>query len=416
MIKTVAIIASCDTKYKEACYMRSCLQKAGLNTLLLDMSIGLGLPQGADITRETIFSDAGYAWDDIKSRTKGELMELMTVSMDKMVQSLYQQKCIHGVMSAGGVQNTSVASNAMQHLPIGFPKVIATTIACGQKPFGSVVGLRDIVVIPSISDFTGLNMITQTILQNACGCMAGMISHADAQLQKSRRPVVGVSLMGITNEGCCAAIDELDRLGIEAVGFHSTGVGGSIMEQLACSGDLDGILDMTTHEIASEFFGGGFSYGAKNRLIAPLEQSIPMVVSVGGLDFVDYDKDHLPARMNERVYNMHNAYLAHIKLLPDEARELGKLFAQRMNCAKLPVHLVLPTEGMRKNTRIGGNLYCKETDDALLGAIKENLGCHILVDELAGNLNDLEWGQRIAHIMAAELKSRGIYFHGEEQL
>ncbi len=270
------------------------------------------------------------------------------------------------------------------------------------------VGSRDVVVIPSISDFTGLNMMTRTILSNACACVAGMALFAGNILSKPKRPVVGVSLMGITNEGCCAAINELDRLGIESVGFHSTGVGGAVMEKLALDGLLDGILDMTTHEITSEYFGGGFSYGARNRLTKTVEAGIPMVVSVGGLDFVDFDREHFPPRMDQRVYNMHNATLAHIKILPDEAVEVGTVFADRLNRSTHPLRLVFPTEGMRKNTRQGGNLYCPETDTALLGTIRSRCGEQIRIVDLEGNLNDVDWGQRIAHIMADELKAKGI--------
>lgn len=412
-MKTIAIISSCDTKYHEAAFMAQCLRENGVTPLIVDMSIGPGQPQGADITREEVFAAVGEDWQAIRGLTKGELMGKMTEAMRAMILSLYRQGSIDGVMAAGGVQNTTVAMSAMQLLPIGFPKLIASTLACGQKPFGAVVGTRDIVVLPSISDFTGLNMMTKTILSNACACVAGMAKHAGALLQKPPRPVVGVSLMGITNEGCCAAIAELERLGIEAIGFHTTGVGGEIMEQLALNGTLDGILDMTTHEITSEYFGGGFSYGAKNRLLAPLEQGIPMVVSVGGLDFVDFDKANFPPRMDERVYNMHNAQLAHIKILPDEAQKIGAIFAARLNRAKRPVKLVLPTEGMRKNTRPGENLYSKETDEALLNAIRAGLNGQVEVLPLSGNLNDVSWGRRIAHIMAQELQNRGFCVRGE---
>ncbi len=413
-MKTIAIISSCDTKAGEAAFMAQCLRENGVTPLIVDMSIGLGQPQGADISREEVFAAVGEDWRAIRSLTKGELMGKMTGAMRAMILSLYRQGRIDGVMAAGGVQNTTVAMTAMQLLPIGFPKVIASTLACGQKPFGAVVGTRDIVVIPSISDFTGLNMMTKTILSNACACAAGMAKHAGTPLQKPPRPVVGVSLMGITNEGCCAAIAELERLGIEAIGFHTTGVGGEIMEQLALNGTLDGILDMTTHEVTSEYFGGGFSFGAKNRLIATLERGVPMVVSVGGLDFVDFAKENFPPRMDERVYNMHNAQLAHIKILPDEAREIGAIFAARLNRAKRPVKLVLPTEGMRKNTRPGENLYAKETDEALLNAIRAGLNRQVEVVPLSGNLNDASWGRRIAHIMAQELRDRGFCVRKEE--
>jgi len=410
IMKTIAIISSCDTKYREAAFMKAELQKNGVEALVVDMSIGLGTPQNYDISREEVFANVGLDWSEIKVKTKGQLMELMMDAMSAMVLKLYKDKRIDGVISAGGVQNSTVAMTSMQALPIGFPKVIASTLACGQKPFSAVVGARDIVVIPSISDFTGLNMMTRTILANACACVAGMAKHAGNILAKPERPVVGVTLMGITNDGCCAAIDELDKLGIEAIGFHSTGVGGTIMEKLALDGLLDGILDMTTHELSSEYFGGGFSCGAVNRLVKTVDAGIPMVVSVGGLDFVDFAKGDFPPRMDERVYNMHNATLAHIKLLPDEAEELGRIFASRLSATEVPLKLVFPTEGMRKNTRPGGNLYSPETDAALLGSIRDNCSQLVEIIELEGNLNDEDWGRRIAHIMAEELKKRGVKF------
>ncbi|WP_312642485.1 Tm-1-like ATP-binding domain-containing protein [Hydrogenoanaerobacterium sp.] len=406
-MKTIAVIASCDTKYKEVAYIRECLKKAEVKALVVDMAIGFGRSYEADISREEVVQSVGFKWDEVKDRTKGELMILITDAVKATVLGLYKEQKIDGVLSVGGVQNTTVATSAMKLLPIGFPKVMATTIACGQKPFGPVVGDKDIVVIPSISDFTGLNSITRTVIANACACACGLVQYAGRPLQKGDKPVVGITLMGVTNTGVCAAVEELERIGIEAIGFHSTGVGGAIMEQLAQGGILDGILDLTTHEITSEYFGGGFSYGTAQRLIKPIEQGVPMVVSTGGLDFIDFAKSEFPPRMEERVYNMHNATLAHIKILPDEAAEIGKLFAQRLNRASEGVKLIIPTNGMRKNTKPGENLYYKEVDDVLIKTITENVNENVHVEIIEGNLNEEDWGVRAAHAMVDELKRRG---------
>jgi uncharacterized protein (UPF0261 family) len=407
MMKTIAVIASCDTKYKEAESMREFLQNLGVNVLIVDIAIGPGQSYGADVSREKVFSDYGLRWDDIKDRTKGELMELITEAVKITVAKLYAEGKIDGILAVGGLQNTTVATAAMSMLPIGFPKVMATTIACGKKEFGPVVGTSDIVVIPSISDFTGENIITKTIIANACSCCAGMVKYAGVPLQKSDRFVVGVSLMGITNTGACAAINELERYGLQAIGFHATGVGGMIMEKLVQEGFINGILDLTTHEIVSEFFGGGFSYGAMERLVKPAQAGIPLVVSTGGLDFVDFAKTEFPPRMEQRVYNMHNATYAHIKILPDEAQKIGEIFAKRLNMASQGVTLLIPTNGMRKDTKPGEKLFNKNVDDTLIQAIVQNIGQNVKVKYLEGNLNDADWGVRAAHVMIDELKARG---------
>lgn len=407
MMKTISVIASCDTKYKEVALIREFIENTGVSVLIVDMSIGFGQSYGADISREKVVSNIGICWDDVKDRTKGELMELMTEAVKAAVMKLFAEGKIDGIMAVGGLQNTTVATAAMRMLPIGFPKVMATTIACGKKEFGPFVGTSDIVLIPSISDFTGENIITKTIIANACSCCVGMVKYAGKPLQKSKKIVVGVSLMGITNTGTCSAINELERCGLEAIGFHTTGVGGMIMEQLAGAGFIDGILDMTTHEIVSEFFGGGFSYGAVERLVKPAQMGIPMVVSTGGLDFVDFAKKEFPPRMDERVYNMHNATYAHIKILPDEAKKIGEIVAKRLNLASEGVTLLIPTNGMRKDTKPGERLFNKDVDDTLIQSITENVGKNVKVQYLEGNLNDADWGVRAAHAMIDELKRRG---------
>jgi uncharacterized protein (UPF0261 family) len=305
-----------------------------------------------------------------------------------------------------------VAAGAMQALPIGFPTVLASTVACGDRSFASVAGDKDIVLMPSISDFTGINPMTRVIIANACAALTGMMTYAGIPVRKGGQPVVGFTLMGVTNDGALAAAEELGRLGVESIGFHATGVGGRIMEQMAEDGILDGVLDLTTHEISSEYFGGGFSYGSLNRLEKTAKLGIPLVASTGGLDFVDFPVGQFPPRMDERVYNMHNSFLAHIKILPDEAKEIGKIFADRLNLAEKGARLLIPTEGMRKNARPGGSLYAPETDRALLEAILANVGPNVRVERIEGNLDDPEWGVKAARAMAAEIRLRGVKTQG----
>ncbi len=400
-MKTIAIIASCDTKEKEAVFMSDCVKKAGCKPLVLDMSIGLGEPAKVyDISRVEILKNAGYIWDDIYKKTKGELVVIIIDAMQKTVKKLYDEGAIDGVVSAGGVQNTTVATRAMQMLPVGFPKAVATTVASGKKEFENVVFDKDIVVMPSISDFTGINLITERILENVCACVCGMANYAGSVVSKSDKVTVGVTLMGVTTKGACAAIDTLVDRGIETIGFHSTGVGGMTMERFANEGLLDGILDFTTHEITSEFFKGGFSYGEGSRLELSVAKEVPMVVCPGGLDFVDYPAKEFPLGLENRIYNMHNDRLAHIKILEDEAKKIGEIFASRLNKSKQKIHLLLPTNGMRVNTKPDGNLYAPNVDKALLDTIRATIDSSIVeVVDIEGNMNEKDWGTAAANVM-----------------
>lgn len=409
-MKTIAIIGSCDTKSREISFMREQIEAEGIKALVIDVATGLKESIGFDVSREEVAAAYGVNWMDMESKTKGEKIAFMMKAAASYIEQIYYEGKIDGILSVGGLQNTVMATNAMRRLPIGFPKVMATTVASGRRTFDSVAGDKDIVMIPSICDFTGLNLLTKQIMANACACCVGMVKHAGQVLKKGKKPVVGITLMGITNTGACAAVDELERLGIEVIGFHSTGVGGMIMEQMACDGLIDGILDLTTHEITQEYFGGGFSYGegAKDRLRKSVEHKIPLVISVGGLDFIDFAVNEFPPRMDERVYMMHNGSVAHIKLLPDEAEITTKRFVERLELIDYPVKLLIPTDGMRCNTREGEELYYKEVDEIILRQLYEIKNKNVEIITVSGNLDTVEWGIQAAHYMVKELQERGI--------
>ena len=406
MDKTILIVASCDTKHQEAAFMRRCVEAEGIRALVADVATGPGPSLEYDISREEILLAAGMSWKELEGRTKGEKISYMKQAVSCLASRLFSEGRLDGILAAGGLQNTVMATEAMKALPLGVPKVMATTVACGGRKFEDVVGEKDIVVIPSICDFTGLNLITERILEHACACCAGMVKLGRGPLKKKGGPVIGVTLMGITNTGACAAIDYLREHGAEAIGFHATGVGGPIMEEMACDGLIDGILDMNLHEIASGYFGRGFSYNKRQeiRLRKSVSKRIPLVIAPGGLDFADFALGEFPDRMEERVYMMHNHNMAHIKLLPEEAEQVADEVRERLSHVDYPVRLLLPTEGMRGNTRQGEELYCPEVDKKLLEGLGSIQNPWITVEEIPGNLNTEEWGIQAAKRMLEELE------------
>ena len=260
--------------------------------------------------------------------------------------------------------------------------------------------------MPAICDFTGLNIVTRQVISNACACCVGMVKSAGQVLQKGDKPVVAVTLMGVTNTGAVAAVEELEKMGLEVIGFHATGVGGATMEDMAANGLVDGILDLTLHELTSEYFGGGFSYGprASKRLVESVEKRVPLVISLGGLDFVDFSTSELPGRMDERKYMLHNADTAHIKILPEEAEALGKILAERLGKVDYPVKLLIPTKGMRHNTLQGQELYEPKSDEVLIQTIIEHVNDNVEVIVIPHNLDTPEFGVKAAHYIVEEMK------------
>ena len=92
-----------------------------------------------------------------------------------------------GLISAGGSGGTALATQGMRALPVGVPKVMVSTMACGDtRPY---VGPSDICMMYSVTDVQGINRISEQVLANAAHALAGMIAHPAAALDRhaSRR-------------------------------------------------------------------------------------------------------------------------------------------------------------------------------------------------------------------------------------
>ncbi len=172
----IAVVACCDTKYHEINFVKERITKAGHTPLVVDMSIGPNLPMQGDVTREEILKEGGYSCKQvICDFSKSEAVDAMANSIRLTVPRLYNEKKIDGVLGMGGLQNTMMCSAAFRQLPLGFPKLIVSTVACGYRYFDFVVGDKDITVMPSIVDFCGMNVISDAILANATAAITGMV-------------------------------------------------------------------------------------------------------------------------------------------------------------------------------------------------------------------------------------------------
>ena len=89
----------------------------------------------------------------------------------KVVTELHRQGKVDGVLGLGGSAGTTIATAAMRALPFGVPKLMVSTLASGQvRPF---VGVRDIMMMNSVVDISGINRISRTVLTNAANAMVG---------------------------------------------------------------------------------------------------------------------------------------------------------------------------------------------------------------------------------------------------
>ena len=177
------------------------------------------------------------------------------------------------------------------------------------------------------------------------------------------------------------------------------------MEGLARGGFLAGILDVTTTELADELVGGVLSAGP-DRLEAAGALGLPQVISLGALDMVNFGpRDTIPAAFAGRRFYEHNATVTLMRTTVDECRELGRIIARKLNAARGPVSVFIPTEGISMIDVTGGPFHDPAADAALVEARRRDLRHDIEVVELAVDINDPSFGPAMADRLDALLRA-----------
>src|SRR6266542_5585962 len=221
-MKTVLLIGTLDTKGREIAYLRDRVRALGLGTLVLDSGI-LGEPLGceADIGRMEVARAAGYDLHALQTiGARGAAVERMIRGVERVTLDLLAAGRIDGLISLGGAEGAVLGAAAAKVLPIGFPKLIVSPIASGQRRFGMFMGTRDVMVMHSVIDILGLNPISNTVFDNAAAAVWGMLQHGhrlDSQPQQLDKRYVAVTMLGNTTKGVMVAKDLLAKRGYEAV-------------------------------------------------------------------------------------------------------------------------------------------------------------------------------------------------------
>lgn len=396
MPATVVLVGTLDTKGAEYVFVRDRLRALGCDVVLIDAG-SLGQPSvSADITREEVARKARVDLNELATRNdRGFAVEAMARGVTDVLQYLLADGRLHAIMALGGSGGTSLVAPAMRSLPIGIPKLIVSTVASGEV--GKYVGGSDIAMLHSVVDIAGINRISEQILGNAAAAIAGM-AHGFAAYRRlpSGRPLVAATMFGVTTPSVTMARQRLEELGYEVLVFHAVGSGGQSMEALARQRLLDGVLDITTTELADELVGGIFSAGP-DRLWMAGAGGIPQVVSLGALDMVNFGPlDTVPERFAGRRLYRHNPMVTLMRTTPEECAELGRIIARKLNAAKGPVALYVPLRGVSSISTAGGVFYDPEADAALITALKTDLQPYVEVYELDMDINDPRFAQAMA--------------------
>lgn len=398
MPKTIALAGTLDSKGKEFLYAKELIESLGFNTLTINTGVFAPAFE-ADISSKEVAAAAGKDIDELSAKKdRAEATAALAKGMENVLPELYEQGKFDGVLSFGGSGGTSMVTPAMRALPIGVPKVMVSTLASGNtQPY---VGTSDIVMMPSIVDVAGLNVISTNIFRNAVFAICGMLGYKDkakADTETHQKPLIAASMFGLTTPCINEAKRYLEERGYEVLVFHATGIGGQTMENLVASGYFAGVLDLTTTEWADELMGGVLNAGP-HRLDAAAQNGVPQVVSVGAMDMVNFGPyDSVPETFAGRNFYKHNPTVTLMRTTKDENRQIGEVVAEKLNQTTGHTTLMLPLKGLSGLDVDGQAFYGPEEDQMLFDTIKERIDTQkVDIVEMNVDINDVTFAEAAA--------------------
>ncbi|HWB12828.1 MAG TPA: Tm-1-like ATP-binding domain-containing protein [Pirellulales bacterium] len=395
---SVHLLATLDTKGKEAAYVRDLLHACDVQVKLVDTGCQGAPAVPADVPREALFAEGGFDLADlVRAGDRGRAVTAAAESAAKMIARLHASGEVEGVLSIGGSAGTTIGAAAMRALPLGVPKLMVSTLASGQVR--QFVGDKDILMLNSVVDISGINRISRAVLGNAARAMAGMVRFRTAPGQPATsgadRPLIAATMFGVTTPCVERARKVLEEAGYEVLVFHATGSGGQAMESLIADGLIAGVLDITTTELADELVGGFLTAGPA-RLTAAARRGVPQVVSVGATDMVNFHApESVPPCFAGRQFYRHNPTVTLMRTTVSENKAIGVEIGRKLAGATGPAAILLPLRGVSALDREGQAFCDPEARQALFDAIRSSAGTTEII-EFDLHINDTEFAEAAA--------------------
>ncbi len=395
MKKHLLIVATLDTKGREAAYVKDCVHALGIHPMLMDVGT-LGEPlTNPDITRSEVVEAAGSHLDSIKGTDRSVAVAAVQKGGAILAGHLFEEGKLHGVFGMGGGTGTAIATHIMRSLPFGLPKVVLSTVA--SRDIKEYVGTKDIVMFHSVADILGLNAFMRLILGQAAYAVAGMIEKGSAI--KKEKPMVAVTAYGINSVCAIQAEPLLQERGYEMIAFHANGCGGMAMEEFVAQGLVAGVLDFTTHEIADEMFGGYCRGIGPARLETAGRFGIPLVVVPGGLDNAVFSPFYpMPDRLKGRKTHSHDIRFC-VRMGPEEMRQFARIVGEKLNKSKGPTHVLIPKKGWSEADKPGMELFDPKTDQIFVDELRSMINPNIPIEEMDVHISDPAFAIRAVEVL-----------------
>lgn len=400
--RAALIVAAMDTKGDQALYLEACFREVDVPVLTIDAGVMGETPFPVTVSREDVAGAGGMTLAEVRGLgDEAKAIGVMAQGAAGCARALYGDGRIGGIIGIGGSMGTTLGTTVMKSFPVGFPKVMVSTMASSNTR--AFVGSKDIMMIYSICDISGINRVLEKVLRNGALALAGMIKNA-RPFSARTAAVLALSTLG-TTEACSQRVRRaFEEKGYEVLVFHAQGSGGAAMEEMIREEELAGVIDLSISEIADHLYGGDYDAGP-DRGTSALQKGIPTVIVPGNIDFMGAGPFPITRkRFPGRLLHAHNPAITVVRTTKEEVAGIATTLARYCNDAKGPVACLVPTGGFSAFDRKGGPFYDPDASQLFAMTLKAGLSPSIPLQILPHHINDSQFAESIIGAMEGLLQ------------
>ena len=391
----VLLVATLDSKGDEVAFLKKQLDAHGRSVCVMDVGTAGSPKFPGDVTRETVASRTKIP---IAVDGPAEALNAMASGAIAIVKELFKAGEISAIAGVGGGKGAGVFHQITCDLPYGFPKVLVTS----ARPalLAEIATTSDTILLPTVVDLMGINRFTRAVLINAASMLCGL-----EWAEEESRPgkTVAVTAFGVTTPAVQSVMSRLKGSDVSVIVFPANGAGGRSMESLIANGEFDGVIDLTTTEMADLLLDGTASAG-EDRLTAAGAVGIPQAIAPGAVDMANFGPpESMPNHLAGRTTYRHTPMTTLVRTSPDETAEIAHQTAARLNRSTGPVAIFWPGQGVSDYDRPGNPFHDPVANVSWRDAMKQTLRADIPVLATDFHINDPEFGELCADWMIDQL-------------
>ncbi len=371
----VVLLATLETKRDEVAFLQDALRDHGVQTDLVDVSLGSG----------------GKVWDGSqKMRAMEEVGARIGADLSETMDG-----AIGAVVGLGGGTGGEIILRVMRALPFAFPKLLITTLPFDPRP---ALADNSIILVPTLADIAGLNATLRQVFTTSAAMIAGLCQTPSHNIAET--PSIGLTALGATGGAADALIAGLKTIGQETTVFHANGYGGAAYARFAAAGAFKAVIDMTCHELNRWLFAGAH-VPMPARFTAAAH--LPQIVLPGALNFLGLGElSTVPQSYRDRPHYQHSGFFTHVKLTSEEMTQAAETLAAHLNVATGPIHVIVPMGGFSHRDCPGGEIEDTALRQTCLDVLTARAG-HYTVETIPSHINAPETAARVIETLKPHL-------------